>query len=56
MPYTLLPVAGLATRLGYLWCQISKGDVLLSDKNLDWAGQRVGSTGSGGNSRGIGLC
>jgi hypothetical protein len=56
MSYTLLPVAGLTTMLGHLPCQISKGDVLLSDENLDRASQCAGSKGGGENSRGIGLC
>ena len=51
-PYTMFPVAELNARLGHLSCLISKGDILLSEEDLDWVGQCVGSKG-GGNSRGF---
>jgi len=38
IPYGLIPVAGLTTKLGQLSCQIPKGDVLLSDEDLDRVG------------------
>ena len=42
--------------LGHMSGTISGGGILLSEEDLDWAGQRVGSRGGGKDSRGIGLC
>ena len=55
-PHTRIPVAGLTT--GWLSClayQVLKGDVLLSDEDLDCA-VSVSSRGSSGNSQGLELC